>query len=227
MAAAITEVGLEAPEVVVTPRPPASTSDQLRRLILATDRMLRRAQGVFEFSASDRCLLRISIIPAPETVRLCDGVKVERGESVVALHLWNEHLPYPPGEGPSLAWASFFRRQMLQSFSELSARIEASPDLKAAKAIRVRIGFASRRRGGAMKRIGARLGFETLSAPGPKRAAKQLHRVLEGIWIWGLVWAFNPGGLKRRAFIGPYDELWMSAQAFVQRFGDPVKSGIR
>jgi hypothetical protein len=198
-----------------SPNRPAQTPSWLRRAVRSLDRLLRRVQGIYEFGG-EHCLLRLAAIRAPAAVRLADGTAIARGERILALHLWNEHLPLPDRRRPSFAWASRLRQEMLQSLWELAAYAQAYPE--SASAFCCRIAFADHRRRGKMIRIAAKLGFERL-APQDRLPGMRVHDLLENFWLLGLVFAFNPAALRRRAFFRERDELWISRKALIRRYG--------
>jgi hypothetical protein len=194
-------------------------SSSLRRVICGVDALLRLAQSVFEFSASEDCLLRIAVIRADAMVHLANGVVVKRGEPVVSLHLWNEHLPALPDNGPNFAWVNRIRWQMLGSLRELAVYAEISPELHGVSAFHARIAFASRGRREKMIRIAARFGFERIAPDHQPPLGRQIHDFFENFWLWGLVWTFNPRSLRRRALQRQRDELWISKADLIDRFG--------
>ncbi|MGH7212294.1 MAG: hypothetical protein ACREF1_12645, partial [Acetobacteraceae bacterium] len=80
------------------------------------DMALRRWYGVREFTDDPACLLRLALAPAPHAVTLSDGTRVEAGETVAILHIWNEHIPRFRRGGPDMGWAIDIRRRVLRSF---------------------------------------------------------------------------------------------------------------
>jgi len=194
-----------------------------RRLICSIDRLLRRAQGVYEFTTSQQCLLRIAIGRADASLRLRDGTSVECGGSIAVLHLWNEHLPPLSQGGPTFAWVNRMRRQFLDSLCELAAYAEASPSLRSVIAFQARGAFVSRGRSAKMDRIVARFGFERIVDDGRPRLSVRVQDFLDNFWLWSLVWAFNPRSLRGRALIRQRDELWISKAALIERFGSVAR----
>jgi len=196
-----------------------------RRVICSIDRLLRRAQGIYEFTTSEQCLLRIAIVRADATLRLRDGVLVEYGGTTAVLHLWNEHLPPLSQGGPTFAWVNRMRRQFLHSLSELAAYSEASPSLRSVIAFQARAAFVSRGRTAKVTRIAAKFGFERIVHDGQPRVTVRVQDFFDNFWLWGLVWAFNPRSLRGRALIRQRDELWISKAALIERFGSGARHG--
>jgi hypothetical protein len=190
----------------------------LRATISALDVHLRRAQGVFEYSAADDCIFRLTLAGAEATVRLRGGVVIERGEPVVSLHFWNEHLPAMPDEGPNFAWANLFRHRMNSSLVELSACLDTDPRLRGVKAVRGRLASAIRGQRETARRFSAHFGFETIPAADPPPLAQRLHDSLDNLWMLILVWAFNPPALEHRTVILRREEVWMSKAVLDARY---------
>lgn len=191
----------------------------LRYIVGGIDWLLRRFEGMFEFSRSETCLLRIALTRTNATVRLPDGVMLARGTPIAALHLWNEHLPSPPAKGPSFAWVNRIRRQMLWSLKELALYARTSPDMQNVVAFQARIAFASRAQHDKMLRIAATFGFERIEPDASPPLGRRIHDVLENFWLWALVWTFNPRGLRHRSLKRQRHALWISKAALIKRFG--------
>ena len=186
-------------------------------LIREIDSSLRRSQGVFEFSSREDCILRVGFERARQRLRLADGVAVEQGDLALGLHLWNEHLPRTPPEGPDLAWGARMRRRLFASLGELAAAIQADPRLGQAKAIHARLAVHGHGRGA--PQAVTRIGFEALPLEAHPRLDGYVHELAEDFWLMGLAWTFNPGSLRRRGRPRRRDQLWMSSQALIARFG--------
>ena len=94
----------------------------MRRIIRGFDHFLRWAYGVFEFCAEPGCVLRVrrSALSHPVTL---SGQTIPAGMPILELHLWNEHLPPLPPDGPTLRWAVQLRRGLLISFRALARQM--------------------------------------------------------------------------------------------------------
>src|ERR1700681_4445282 len=81
---------VRAPAVFPTPSlvewPDRILSGAVRQL----DAALRRRQGIIEFTRDPQCILRLSAHRAEADVLLRDR-RVQRGEPIGEIHLWNEH----------------------------------------------------------------------------------------------------------------------------------------
>jgi hypothetical protein len=97
------------------------------QLIGAIDRALRRIYGIREFEREDDGLLRIAICRAQRELILSDGIRIRRGDSVVDLHIWNEHLPCFPATVRDFGWAARVRRQALSSLDRLRCIFGQTP----------------------------------------------------------------------------------------------------
>jgi hypothetical protein len=198
----------------------------LDRAVRAMDVRLRRAQGVFEFSASGECVFRLAIEPAEESVRLRDGVVIERGEPVIVLHFWNEHLPAMPREGPNFAWANLFRRRINRSLGEIADLFDADPRLREIRAVHARLASPTPGERQTVKRFGENFGLETIASEAPPPLGRRIQDLMDKIWSWILVWTYNPPGLKGRSVMQRREYLWMSKATLQSRFGSKDRGAV-
>ncbi|HEV2363710.1 MAG TPA: hypothetical protein VGS12_05865 [Caulobacteraceae bacterium] len=201
------------------PQTPESPIDPLRAAVRNLDARLRRAQGVIEYARDDACLLRISRIGAPAQVRLPSGAVIAKGEAVIALHFWNEHLPRARRRGGGFAWARVFRRQMVRSLVELARRFESDPGLAEVKAVRarLRLRLAGEARSSPRK-VGSRMGFER-AVENARAPARPAHDFLENFWLLALAWTYNRACARRAPLLRACDDLWMTRATLIQRYG--------
>jgi YkoP domain len=184
------------------------------RAVLAIDRSLRRAQGIFEYSDADDCILRIAVIPAETRILLPDGTQLRPEDPIVDLHLWNERVPNLAHDGSSLAWGAAFRTCMRASLRLLANYLASEPDLKKVKACRARVAFLRDR---LVQRAARHLGF--VSAIPNQSLPDHVHEFLEVFLIYGLTWVFNPDALPRKACLPQRSYLWMSRKELFSRYG--------
>jgi hypothetical protein len=203
-------------------RTPHAPHAPVETLVRAVDAQLRRREGLIEYTTSHHCLLRVGLARAPRTVPLSEGVTVPAGAWIVALHFWNEQIPKAKGSA-DLAWAKRFSAQLKHSLAELAVRIETDPALEQAVALRGRFPVSGARKAAEAQRFGARFGFEIPPSP-PPSAIGRAHDLAEDFWLWGLAWAFNPASLRRRALFRRRDDLWMSRERLMARYG-PASRG--
>jgi hypothetical protein len=208
--------GLPEPLAVIPAKRSSGPANPLRYLIGRLDWLLRRLEGIAEFTRHPCCLLRIARGLAEREVRLADGCPICRGAEVLDLHLWNEHLSILPSPRRGLARASALRRHLGISLRELARRIETDPSLAAVKAVRARSAFVPRNRMQQALRIARAFGFDTVAAGPP---ARRLLGLCENLLLWALAWTFNPGTLRRNGMLREYCELWISREALIARYG--------
>lgn len=183
------------------------------RAVLAIDRSLRRAQGIFEFCANSDCILRIAIIASETPILLPDGTQLRPKDPIIDLHLWNERMPSLVQSGSSLAWGAGFRTRLRASLALLADYMASDPDLKSVKACRARAAFLRGRR---IQRAARHMGF--VSAIPDQSIPGRVHEFLEVFLIYGLTWVFNPDALPHRACLPQRSYLWMSRGELFRRY---------
>lgn len=188
----------------------------MRALIRLLDSGLRRANGVFEFRDDPACLLRLQITRAPHAV-LLGQKRIAAGETILELHLWNEHVPPIPSTGPDLAWAGGIQRRFIRSLRAAAAWMKADPRARDVQAVSAISGllYPGSRPGGV--HFMQRLGFVVMPYHGPLGGFSEFW---ENFYSWWLMWAFNAGSLRSRRFLRlRRTEAWMTAAEFVHRYG--------
>lgn len=180
------------------------------------DRLLRRAGGLVEWSDDPNCLLRFRVIRMKHAVALPDRV-LPAGAPVLELHVWNEHVPPIPDNGPSVGWAVQLQRMVIASFRDLARQLQRDPqlaDVQALTGTTVLIPFGHN---AGAAHIARRLGFTVL--PHHERLGR-FGEFWEKLYAWWIMGAFNPQSLKRRRFFRMRRvEVWMSVETFLQRYG--------
>jgi len=190
--------------------------DRLWALLMrAADVVLRRWYGVREFTDDPSCLLRLALAPAPHAATLSDGTRIEAGEIVGVLHIWNEQVPRFRLDGPDLRWAIDVRRRLRRSFRALAEHLEQDPAWREVRGIHACVVFGSRRRREQIRRAAEHFGFELID---DGASAKGLHELGEDFLIWALTRAFNPGALRRSPFWRDRTELWISRDKLLSRY---------
>jgi hypothetical protein len=194
----------------------ANVRDRLWALLMrAADVVLRRWYGVREFTDDPACLLRLALAPAPHAATLSDGTRIEAGEIVGILHIWNEQVPRFRLGGPDLRWAIDVRRRLRRSFRALAEHLEQDPAWREVRGIHACLVFGSRRRRDQIRRVAEGFGFELVGDAAP---VKGLHELGEDFLIWAFTRAFNPGALRRSPFRRDRTELWISREALLRRY---------
>jgi len=188
----------------------------MRLLVRFIDFCLRRALGVFEFCNDENCLLRLQISKAPHRLDL-PAASVQAGEPVVEIHLWNEHMPSIPPEGPNLVWASRSYRLFTRSLFAAAREIQSHPRYAGVRAIGCVtgvLGYGDRAIG---ELVMQRLGFHAL--PYHNRLGR-FGEFWENFYAKWLMEAYNPGSLKPRKSLRLHrSDMWMSLEDFLKRYG--------
>ena len=159
--------------------------------VLGLDRWLRRWLGIYEFTAHRDCLFRVEYCLAEESLLLSDGVRIRRGDPLLKVHLWNEHVPVMGQRGPTIAWARRVSRAMEASLRELARHVAQSDDLDTVVALCADMRLAPAKQCSQLTRIVARYGFETAKDPRAGRPGF-LRLIGENILMVMLVLATNP-----------------------------------
>ncbi|HZS81359.1 MAG TPA: hypothetical protein VFA50_00695 [Stellaceae bacterium] len=202
-----------------SPAPLPSSRGMLEGAVRGLELVIRRALHIYEFTADRECIFRLGLTVAEDEVTLGDGTEIVPGDPILELHLWNEQLPAIPREGPRIAWGLVMRDRALHSLRLLAAHLRDDGAYPGVKALRGEAAFTSRIGRRQMVRVARRYGFEMFQGNTP------LHRRFRFFWenflIWGLVWAFNPGGLRGKSLIKERFELWISREVLVSRYAGP------
>jgi hypothetical protein len=159
--------------------------------VWSLDRWLRQWLGIYEFTAHRDCLFRVEHCLAEQSLLLSDGVRVFRGDPLLKIHLWNEHMPAMGQRGPTLAWARRASRAIESSLRELARHLTQSNDLHSVVAVCADMRLAPARQCPQLTRIVSRFGFETAQDPRLGRPGF-LRRIGENILMVMLVLATNP-----------------------------------
>ena len=159
--------------------------------VFSLDRWLRRWHGVYEFTTHRECLFRAERCLAEESLVLSDGTRVRRGDPLIRIHLWNEHMPAMGQRGPTVAWARRVSRAIETSLRELARHVAQCSDLNPVVAVCADMRLATARQSAQLTRIVAHYGFEEghdsrMGRPGP------LRLIGENILMGLLVLATNP-----------------------------------
>jgi len=136
---------------------------------------------------------------------------------MLELHLWNDHLPLPPAEGPDLAWGLRIGRMWMHSLRCVGRYLRRNPRLSGAHAIGgvTVLLFAGDHAGGL--RLMERSGFTVVPHRNP---LGRLGEFWQNLYAWGLMWAFNPASVRGRRLLSLRQaEIWMLADEFLRRYG--------
>jgi hypothetical protein len=187
----------------------------MRPYIFALDRWLCRWQHLCEFTDEPQCLFRIQCIRSNEALKLPDGTCVGPGHRVIALHLWNAHVPRMGGQGPSLGWARRVDRAVGASLRALAAHLAANPALSDVVAICGDMRLSGDEQSAQFLRIAARYGFESIGRQVDRRG--MLHRIGDTILIVMLMSATNARALRSAPLRLTNARVWLS-RAMLERY---------
>jgi hypothetical protein len=178
--------------------------------------------GIQEFSDDPRCILRLGVATARADVELADGTVVRRGDTVGVLHLWNEHMPQIPPNGPDLAWAKEFKRSLVLSFRLLASHVAQDPALADIQAI---VGDIPLTYTPATIRMLQRIGLQVITPAPPRGLVNRGIDLGMRIWTWLLRRAFNPGSMQDlRLSDLHHRSVWSSRRTLIALHGsdDPA-----
>ncbi len=184
----------------------------IQAAVFSLDRWLCRRTGVYEFSDSPGCLLRIQDVYVDRVVELSDGTRIAEGSRVLALHLWNEHVPRMGRRGPTLAWAANAYHGLHRSLGELAGYLAAQPHLRDVAALCVDMRVSASQ----SARLLARCGFEAV--PGDPDRRGMLHRIGDAIFIIMLALATHPLAARSAALHLRKERMWLSRAVLEQRY---------
>ena len=188
-----------------------------RAAVRGLDVLVRRAYHVREFTQDENCILRIALGRSAKDMTLSDGTRIEKGEVVGELHLWNERLPRMDEEGPSLQWALTTYRLWRASLKKLTAYLENDPQFENIRAFRGESALLKDDLEGSA--LFERLGFDLVRRNRTSRL-ERFAEFWENLYTWWLIWTFNPGSLRRKDFFRmERAQIWISRQALVERYG--------
>ncbi len=187
-------------------------------MISQFDTLLRRLYGIREFTGEEGCILRLALKRSDREITLSDGTKIRKGEPFGELHLWNERLPPIPKEGPDLAWGLQFHRLFRRSLVLLAEYVDRNPRWEGVTAFRGESALDARGLEEAFNLTG-RLGFDLIPLGRYVSPVKPLLEFWENIYLWALIWAFNPASLKDKELIHLQRcQIWISRQALIKRY---------
>ena len=191
----------------------------LRAMVLGLEGLLRRQGGVREFTPDEECILRIAFTAYQKDFELPDGTKVRAGDRICELHVWNEHIPPMPLEGPDLRWGLRFYRLAVRSLRRLAAYI-AVDELQDIVALGGQMAFLEKDGSPVLASVAAQLGFDIVNLTAQGGRWRRFTHFWENIFSWALMWAFNPASLRGKRFLRLQRyRLWMSRRTLLQRYG--------
>jgi hypothetical protein len=194
----------------------------LRSGVRLIDLILRKRGHLREFSQDTDCILRIQLRTAPHPVTL-SNTHIKEGDHVLALHLWNEHMPQLPQGGAELEWAINLRRRLLKTFQGVANLLRDDRlygQVKAVFGISILFSFSDHTGGARMMQ---RFGFTVLPYHHPMG---RFGEFWENLFSWWIMWTFNETSIHYRKFWRlERTEVWMDSYEFIQRFADNLSKG--
>ncbi len=188
-----------------------------RAAVRGLDVLVRRAYHVREFTQDENCILRIALGRSAKDMTLSDGTRIEKGEVVGELHLWNERLPRMDEEGPSLQWALTTYRLWRASLKKLTAYLENDPQFENIRAFRGESALLKDDLEGSA--LFERLGFDLVRRNRTSRL-ERFAEFWENLYTWWLVWTFNPGSLRSKNLSRmERAQIWISRRALIEKYG--------
>jgi hypothetical protein len=165
----------------------------LYRMVFGFDAWLRHWNSVFEYSDDPRCVFRIQISRLEYDINLADGTSAPSGSRIINLHFWNEHVPFMPKHGPTIAWARQMCFCFKVSLNELQCYLEAHRDLDDISVIRGNSAWGVREQSTQMARLCQYYGFEMAGDRKPQRISERAHRLGDTILMSLFILALSGG----------------------------------
>jgi len=190
-----------------------------RSVISRFDWFLRRLYGIREFTPEDNCIVRIAFRKSNRELTLSDETRILKGETIGELHFWNERIPPMPKDGPDLAWGLQFHRLMRRSLVELVKYMESAPEWKGVRAFRGETAVDAQEGLKQATELIGRLGFDLYPLGRSVSRLKPFLEFWENIYLWGLIWTFNPASLKgKRLIYLQRCQIWISRRRLLERY---------
>lgn len=189
-----------------------------RYAIRAIDWIIRFAYQVKPYSEDPDCILRISPSQSKRQIHLSDGVQVQVGDPILALHFWNERLERLPQDRTSLGWRCFFLQRCKISFHMLAAYLDQHPQIGDRLALRGEFGFVTDLR--PAETFYNQLGFDVFLKERP--GGRFWRRAFwDNVFSYALLWAFRPRSLQGKHLTKLIRvEIWISRGQFMQLYGE-------
>lgn len=191
--------------------------------ILELDRRLRKILNIAEFSDRRDCVLRFAHVRSQKHVRLGDGSEIRKGDQIIELHFWNEHLSLRRDLGRSLGSAAALRRRLRISLELLGERLTTDFRVDDIRALHARIVLNLQGREDKLIAIARHYGF--VYASSIPCLTQRCHDLFENLLIYSLIWAFNRPLLRKSVGRLSRADLWMSRNQFLTLYGPPLRKG--
>ena len=208
---------------------PAERYTGLRKAGCWLDALLRRREGIFEYSDDPICLFRASYVKSPRSVVLADDAHIAEGDAMMDMHLWNEHVIPIPAEGPGMRYGAQFLKGLDRAMAEAARFLRTSSDPQAAavRAIRCKTIQMPRHGQEQLLRILGRFEMHTVEPIRPTPWLTRVHEFFENFLILILLWTYNPNALRGAKVIRERHEFWVSREALLRRFPADPRCRVR
>jgi len=190
-------------------------SEVLRIGVRFIDTLLSKSLRIYVFSDDPDCILRIQLSQAPRTISFGNEL-ISKGDPVLGLHAWNEHMPILPKEGANLEWALRLRRQVVHSFKLIAKEMVRDTRYSQVRAVcgASAVFSFSEHVGGT--RVMQHLGFAVVPY---HRPFGRFGEFWENLFSWWLMWTYNQASLYSREFLRlQRTEIWITRDEFLRRY---------
>jgi hypothetical protein len=154
-------------------------------------------------------------VEAPRKLHVSEG-EIRAGETILELHLWNEHIPPMPAGASNIAAAVKLRRALASSTRELASQMNSDPRLQGVQAVGGVTPLFSPGDGSGMEKVFVRLGFAVTPYRNPKGRAAECW---EEVYAWMIMRAYYRGNQQSRPLHRiRRTDFWMSAEEFLRRY---------
>ena len=150
------------------------------------------------------------------TMILDDGTELHPGDSLLALHLWNERMTALASHLGELGRSRILLDDFTYSLQLLAAALQAEVFSAAPAGIYAEFGFTEQDR--SAERVFRRLGFTVRIKEDP--GLRFWRRAFwENFYAWMLMWTYAPGTLKGKEMTKlKRIQVWISYTQFLDRF---------
>lgn len=189
------------------------------QVALRLDDFLRRSNRVNEYSTDPCCVFRMQLDRAEQDFVLADGTQVCHGQDIINLHLWNEHIPVIPPDGPTVAWGRRMSSCMNFSMCRLAAFLACRSEFDRVAGVRFKTAVATANRTGQLLRIMQHFGFEIMPDAADVSWGRKLHEFGENILALLLLTAVNPESVRLSVLWRVRSQVLLSRKEFERRYG--------
>lgn len=191
----------------------------LNYFVRAVDAVMRRCQGIMEFTDNEQCILRVSARGARRDERLTGGRLAAKGELIGEIHLWNERIPAMPPGGADMIWGTMMRRRLRLSLILLADFIQTDPRFSRVNVFCGETAFAAGKSLDQTHGMASYFGFEIVENRRSKGFWGWWERLGEAFYLWGMVRTFNPGALKLESLMKPvWFQFWLRRETLLKKY---------